>query len=300
MFSLSLKCLRQSLPFHVVCPPLIQHVLHPHGLHVLHLELLAQGLNVIIDPLDKLGLILHGVGPDEQGVEPGEDPEHFIGTTLLSDDRAPTSSILISKVDLLDSISISRLQSNGLWLDLQLVGLTDVLGYHRPQLLVLPPKLHHVLHPLLQPLVGEVDPPHHFEVITPLLLDDVHHQTPELVIPGGEHLVALRHHLLKLLVGDVHEAPGAQHLQQLAGHVPGDGLHQPQGSLDRVLRVTIHPEMVENSLDSRPDPVQLSGGQQVVDGEVLQQWGSQWPRPEPASAWCQCRRTRCRETSCHA
>ena len=85
---------------------------------------------------------------------------------------------------------------------------------------------------------------------------------------NGEHL--LGHHLLKLLVGDVHEAPGAQHLQQLAGHVPGDGLHQPQGSLDRVLRVTILPEMVEDSLNSHP--VQLSGGQQVVDGEVLHQW----------------------------
>ena len=81
------------------------------------------------------------------------------------------------------------------------------------------------MHPLLQPLVGEVDPPHHLEVLIHFLLENVSHQILELCIHiGSDHLVALRHHLLKLLMVDVHEAPSAQHLKHLAGHVPGDGL----------------------------------------------------------------------------
>ena len=78
--------------------------------------------------------------------------------------------------------------------------------------------------------MAAVDPPDHLEVLVPLLLDDVPHDTLQLVVlvvPGGEDLAALRHDLLELLVGDVHESPGAQHLQQLGGHVAADRLHQP-------------------------------------------------------------------------
>ena len=36
-----------------------------------------------LDPLDELGLVFpdgsSDVGPDEEGVEPGEDPEHLVG-----------------------------------------------------------------------------------------------------------------------------------------------------------------------------------------------------------------------------
>lgn len=35
----------------------------------------------------------------------------------------------------------------------------------------------------------------------------------------------------------MHELPGAQHLEELGAQVPGDGLYQTQGSLDRVLGV---------------------------------------------------------------
>lgn len=125
------------------------------GLHVPHFELFVKDLNVILDPLDQLGLVFPDVGPDEQGVESGEDPEHFIGilsceelipepdrdsglnpinslitylhsslpnlTTLLSNTETINSlHILTSKVDPLDGISINSLQSNDLWLDLLL------------------------------------------------------------------------------------------------------------------------------------------------------------------------------------
>ena len=78
--------------------------------------------------------------------------------------------------------------------------------------------------------MAAVDAPDHLEVLVPLLLDNVPHEALQLVVlvvPGGEDLAALRHHLLELLVGDVHKAAGAQHLQQLGRHVTADGLHQP-------------------------------------------------------------------------
>ena len=68
-----------------------------------------------------------------------------------------------------------------------------------------------------------------------------------------------------MICPNVHAAPGAQHLQQLTGHVPGDGLHKLKIYLDL-------PKMVEYSLNSHPDPVQLSVGQQAVDWEDLHQW----------------------------
>ncbi len=66
--------------------------------------------------------------------------------------------------------------------------------------------------------MSAVDAQDHLEMLLPLLLDNVPHEALQLVVlvvPGGEYLAALRHHLLELLVGDVHEAPGAEHLQQL-------------------------------------------------------------------------------------
>ena len=39
--------------------------------------------SLYLDPLDELGLVFpdgsSDVGPDEEGVEPGEDPEHLVG-----------------------------------------------------------------------------------------------------------------------------------------------------------------------------------------------------------------------------
>ncbi len=78
--------------------------------------------------------------------------------------------------------------------------------------------------------MAAVDAPDHLEMLVPLLLDNVAHEALQLVVlvvPRGEHLAALRHHLLELLVGDVHEPAGAEHLQQLRRHVPADRLHQP-------------------------------------------------------------------------
>ena len=111
--------------------------------------------------------------PDEESVEPGEDPEHFIGilghaqrvcqpgrdpglhpvnalivrfhnslpglATLLSNVKSINLlHIIIGKVDLLNSTNISSLQNNGLWpdlllLDLQLVGQADLLGEGGPE-----------------------------------------------------------------------------------------------------------------------------------------------------------------------
>ena len=82
----------------------------------------------------------------------------------------------------------------------------------------------------------------------------------------------LHSYLLKLLKGDVHEAPRTQHLQQLLQQVPRDGLHQAQSTLDRVLRLTCLPQMSEDELQCRPDAVQFSGRKQVIEGEVLHQW----------------------------
>ena len=74
--------------------------------------------------------------------------------------------------------------------------------------------------------------------------------------------LTVTHHLHYLLIGYVHAAPGAQHLQQLTGHVPGDGLHKPKIYLDL-------PKMVEDTHNSHPGTVQLSVGQQAVDWEDL-------------------------------
>ena len=50
---------------------------------VLHLELLVQGLDVVLDLLDELGLVLPDgaadVGPHKQRVEAREDLEHLVG-----------------------------------------------------------------------------------------------------------------------------------------------------------------------------------------------------------------------------
>ena len=53
--------------------------------------------------------------------------------------------------------------------------------------------------------------------------------------------------------------------------LPGDGLDQPERPLDGVDGVPYLPQMSKDGLDGRPDPVQLGGRQQVVDGKVLHQ-----------------------------
>ena len=78
-------------------------------------------------------------------------------------------------------------------------------------------------------------------------------------------------HLFKLLVGHVHELPGAQHLEQLGAEVAGDGLHQAQGPLDGILGVPDLLEVGEDGHQSLADLVQLGGRQEVVEGEVLHQ-----------------------------
>ena len=58
----------------------------------------------------------------------------------------------------------------------------------------------HLLQPFLQPFVREFD---RLDVLVP-------HQLLQSVIffiPAGEHLLTLRHHLFKLLAGDVHQSP---------------------------------------------------------------------------------------------
>ena len=125
-------------------------------------------LDVILDSLDKLSLVLpegpSDVGPDEHGVEPGVDTEHFIGILSRAEpgsdpglhhvnlssylfveaSQASLPSLVMStyftfsRARLTNSISISSLQSNGLWLDLlpldlQMVGLADLLGQGGPQ-----------------------------------------------------------------------------------------------------------------------------------------------------------------------
>ena len=87
------------------------------------------------------------------------------------------------------------------------VTLSDNLGYNN----ILP----HLVESGLQTFVGGVDPPHHTQVFLSLLL----HQVPEqalksviLVVPRAEHVKTCRHHLLKLVVRDVHQTPGTQNL----------------------------------------------------------------------------------------
>jgi len=50
---------------------------------VLNFELLVQGLDVILHPLDQLGLVLADGAPDvgahKEGVEAWEDAEHLVG-----------------------------------------------------------------------------------------------------------------------------------------------------------------------------------------------------------------------------
>ena len=53
------------------------------ALRILHLELLVQRFDVVLDPLDQLSLILAYRTPDvrshKKGIETREDPEHLIG-----------------------------------------------------------------------------------------------------------------------------------------------------------------------------------------------------------------------------
>ena len=55
-----------------------------HILSPANLELVVQGLDVILYPLNELCLVLPDgpadVGPHEQGIVAGEDTEHLIGT----------------------------------------------------------------------------------------------------------------------------------------------------------------------------------------------------------------------------
>ena len=76
-----------------------------------------------------------------------------------------------------------------------------------------------MIYDYLETLMTTVHPPDHLKMLLSLLLHNIPHQPLQLVIfiiPGGEQLATLRHHLLKLIVRDVHEPAGAQHLQQLA------------------------------------------------------------------------------------
>ena len=96
--------------------------------------------------------------------------------------------------------------------------------------------------------MAAVDAPHHLEMLVPLLLDNVAHEALQLVVlvvPGGEDLAALGHDLLELLVWDVHEAPGAEHLQQLGGHVPADGFHKPRQPSTHIIKFLILMNIVD-------------------------------------------------------
>ena len=97
---------------------------------------------------------------------------------------------------------------------------------------------------------------YHFEVLVPLPLDDVPHEALQLVVlvvPRAEHLGAVQHHLLELLERDEHEAARVEHLEQLVAEVPGDGLHQPQGPLDRVLGVADLAQVGKDALHGKPE-----------------------------------------------
>ena len=56
----------------------------PTTLDHTHLELVVQALDIVLDALYQLSLILSDgpsdVGTDQQGIVPGEDPEHLVGT----------------------------------------------------------------------------------------------------------------------------------------------------------------------------------------------------------------------------
>lgn len=69
----------------------------------------------------------------------------------------------------------------------------------------------------------------------------------------------------------MHELPGAQHLEELGAQVSGDGLHQTQCSLDRVLGVPDLFQVGENGHQGLADLIQLGGREQVVQREVLHQ-----------------------------
>jgi len=61
-------------------------------------------------------------------------------------------------------------------------------------------------------------------------------------------LVKIQTHFYEFVEADVHQPPGPENLQHLVDQVPGDGLHQPQGALDRVLGVPDLAKVIENGL----------------------------------------------------
>lgn len=69
----------------------------------------------------------------------------------------------------------------------------------------------------------------------------------------------------------MHQLPSAQDLEQLRTQVSGDGLHETQGPLNRVLRVADLSQMCENCNKGLPYLVQLRGRQQVIQREVFHQ-----------------------------
>ena len=76
--------------------------------------------------------------------------------------------------------------------------------------------LPHAVEACLQVLVSGVHPPHHAQVLLPLLLHEVAQQTLQLVvlvIPRAEHVETRRDHLLKLVIRDMHQSPRAKNLE---------------------------------------------------------------------------------------
>ncbi|CAL1688557.1 unnamed protein product [Lasius platythorax] len=184
--------------------------------------------------------------------------------------------VLVRQIDLADGIGVRGVQGK-FHLHVVVIGIlhrravtvltnrrSQHANYHRSQLFVLPSEATHVLHPRLQLLVRRQHPPHHLHVLVAFLLHDVPQQTRELVVlvvPGGEHLEALGHHLLEIVERDVHQSSRTQYLEQLLSQIPRDGFHQSQHSLNRILGAPNLSQMHEDLLHAAAYPFQLGGRQ---------------------------------------
>ena len=73
------------------------------------------------------------------------------------------------------------------------------------------------------------------------------------------------------MVASVCPEASLTHLEQLVHQVARYGLHQPQGAHQRILGVADLAQVVEDVPERGAEAVQLGGGQQLVQREVLHQ-----------------------------